>query len=245
VVPLGVDPDVFNPGLSVPLPEAELLTTTRAGVKESPQGFIYITAYQPTFRKGIPVLLEAFEAAFENDPEAALVLATTFHPLSQLENDLSDNSMNARVYSLKGRFSESGLADIFRSSNAYVSSSLGEGWNLPLCEAAACGLPVIAPQHSAHAELLSHDIAYLYPPDGYSPVKGSERISPWFEGQTFARYGNAAIEHLTTLLKTVKSNYSVARGKGAAASRYFRSNLTWDMSVRQVLARLVSARNAI
>jgi len=127
----------------------------------SPPRIHLITAYQPTFRR-VFLSSRSFEAAFENDPEAALVLATTFHPLSQLENDLSDNSNECACLFMKGRFSRADCRHI-PSSNAYVSSSLGEGWNLPLCEAAACGLPVIAPQHSAHAELLSHDIAYLYP----------------------------------------------------------------------------------
>jgi glycosyltransferase involved in cell wall biosynthesis len=238
VMPLGVDADTFKPGPSGEMPLADLLTTRRAGSREQPKGFLFITAYQPTFRKGIGLLLDAFEEAFGRNEEVALVLATTVHSHSTVETDLRTKGRNARVYGLSGKFTEKELSGIFRASHAYVTASLGEGWNLPLCEAAACGLPVIAGRHSAHHELLSDKVAYLFDPDGYAPIADSKRICPWYEGQAFATFGRSSRDQLIALLRDVYTHDSNAREKGALASEMIRSRYTWDHSASNVLARL-------
>jgi glycosyltransferase involved in cell wall biosynthesis len=238
VVPLGVDPEVFVPGPPLPLPEAELLTTSRAGTLERPQGFLFITACQPSFRKGVDVLLEAFEKAFADHPEIALVIATTVHPYDSIAHELATRTRRSRIYGLRGTFSEPGLASLFRGCQAYVTTSLGEGWNLPLCEAAACGLPAIAGRHSAHAELFPDDAAFLLTPDGYLPVAHSEDLSPWFAGQPFATFGRAALERLVALLRHVAFHYSDAQVRGAKASHTMRTQYTWDAAASHVLDKL-------
>jgi len=237
VVPLGVDPNVFRPRQPGELPKAELLSTGRIGARESPAGFVFVTMYQPTFRKGLPFLLEAFTSAFENDPEAALMLATTIHSHGSFERNLARRS-RVRVYGLRGAFSEEQLANLFSSCHAYVSTSVGEGWNLPLCEAAACGIPVIAGRHSAHAEILSDETAYLFDPQGYGPVPGSEKVCHWYKDQPFALFGKKSIQQLATLLRYVKFQYTEARRKAVALSRVIRTKYSWDISARTVSAFL-------
>lgn len=46
-----------------------------------------------------------------------------------------------------------GLIDLYNSADLFVSTSGAEGWNLPLCEAAACGLPVVLPKYSGAWEV--------------------------------------------------------------------------------------------
>jgi glycosyltransferase involved in cell wall biosynthesis len=234
VVPLGVNPEVFKPDHPGKLPEAELLSTKRIGAKEIPGGFVFVTMYQPTFRKGLPILLEAFATAFANDPEAALILATTIHSYGNVERELAKRCSRARVYGLRGTLSEKQLANLFCSSHAYVSASVGEGWNLPLCEAAACGIPVVAGRHTAHAEILSDETAYLFDPQGYSPIPGSEKVCHWYENQPFARFGKDSIHQLATLFKNVKSQYAEAKTRAASLSQVIRTRYSWDASARAV-----------
>jgi glycosyltransferase involved in cell wall biosynthesis len=234
VVPLGVDPEVFRPRLRAALPEAELLNTERRGLRERPEGFVFVTLYQPTFRKGLPVLLQAFARAFSNDPEAVLLLATTIHPCGEVERELAARGRGGRVYALRGVLPEEDLARLFSSCQAYVSASLGEGWNLPLCEAAACGIPVIAGRHSAHAELLSGETAFLFDHEGYASVPGSETVCPWYEGQPFARFGERSVRDLADLLRTAKSDRATAMGKAAKLGTLIRTRYSWDASAKVV-----------
>jgi glycosyltransferase involved in cell wall biosynthesis len=238
VMPLGIDPDIYCPdGVGV-MRDSELLSTARVGSCERPHGFLFISLFQPSFRKGINFLLDAFEAAFEEDKEVALILATTCHPLDAARQMVRERGCKARVYGLSGRFTDHELAGVFRSCQAYVSTSLGEGWNLPLCEAAACGLPVIAGRHTAHSEPFWRDIAYLFEPEGQKTVAGSGAFCPWYEGQMFPHHGRKSREELVAILRGIKANYSRARTKGQESSRVLRCDLSWEKSAARVIAHL-------
>ena len=47
-------------------------------------------------------------------------------------------------------FTDAELPSLYAAATHYVSLSHGEGWDMPLCEAAASGLAVIAPRHTAY-----------------------------------------------------------------------------------------------
>ena len=67
-----------------------------------------------------------------------------------------------RVYLLHGHMSDSELKSLYchEKVKGLVSLTRGEGFGLPMLEAAACGLPVIATKWSAHTEYLTGD-SYL------------------------------------------------------------------------------------
>lgn len=57
-------------------------------------------------------------------------------------------------YEVKGtlRSGNIGLIDLYNAADMFVSVSGAEGWNLPACEAAACGLIVAMPEYSGSWE---------------------------------------------------------------------------------------------
>lgn len=55
------------------------------------------------------------------------------------------------------------MRDLLASANAFVLSTRGEGWGLPVAEAMAMALPVIVTNHSGPAAFATHDNAYLIP----------------------------------------------------------------------------------
>ena len=79
--------------------------------------------------------------------------------LSKYEN------RKCKVYLLHGDMSEEEMHSLYRHPqiNALVSLTHGEGYGLPLFEAAYSGLPVLAPDWSGHLDFL------------YKPVKGSKK----------------------------------------------------------------------
>lgn len=62
--------------------------------------------------------------------------------------------------------SDSGLAEIVANSRALLAPSMAEGFGLPLIEALACGVPVIASSISAHREVANSKATYVDYLDG-------------------------------------------------------------------------------
>ena len=63
-----------------------------------------------------------------------------------------------RFYLLHGNMKNQEVVGLYRhpSVKALVSLTHGEGFGLPILEAASCGLPVIAPDWSGHMEFMKH-----------------------------------------------------------------------------------------
>lgn len=240
VMPLGVDPVVYSPRGAARVPEATLLTGPDAGRRETPRGaLLLVYVLVPTFRKGLDVLLPAFEEALGAEPEAGLVLAVTHGSLRP--DDLPEGlaSMRGRVWALGGALAEWQMAALYRGCAAYVCSSRGEGWNLPLCEAAACGLPVVAPRHTGHNAVINEGNALTYDADGIGPHEGARRVSPWYDGMPFSLLGPKAREGLVAALRTLRDRPEEARRRAALLSASVRTDYTWDHAARRVAERLL------
>jgi len=61
------------------------------------------------------------------------------------------------VWFVYGSLSELQLRDLFASSDAFVSATLGEGFGGPIAEALLLAVPVIAPAHTSVRDLLGDD----------------------------------------------------------------------------------------
>ena len=244
VMPLGVNPFLYRYKEDCVLPKCSLLTTARAGVFEVPKGFVFVVSGVPTFRKGFDVLVSAFEDAFADDPETSLILLTTYSKIATPRYDPfkggpAPTDRRARVYELTGQFTEHELSEIYSGCHAYVCASRGEGWDLPLTEAAACGLPVIAPLAYSHHEFLDEKVAFTFRPDGYKTFEGSEKISQWYEGMPFAFFGQKAHDTLVDLMRFVKDNPGKAKGRAGLFLNRLQRMFTWDIAGERATQRLL------
>lgn len=237
VMPLGVDPAIYSPSLPAKMPLATLMTTNEYGKSEIPVGFIFCYVFQPSLRKGLDFLLAAFEEAFFADQEVGLLLGTTSYAL-QGTSILPNRDMKTRVWTLQGKYTERDLASMYRACKAYVCTSRGEGWNLPLTEAAACGLPVIAPRTTVHPELIPSGYGLFFEQDEYRVFPEAKKVSPWFDGIPFPDYGANSKRMLVEILRTVKKEYATAVIMGKRYSGYVRSKYTWGTSARLIGERL-------
>lgn len=245
VIPLGVDRHVYRPGLEGVIRKAQLLTTRRAGASEIPKGVLFIYVCQPTFRKAIPFLIKAFSTAFPAGGDAALVIATTAHAERFFSEDPFQmvevpSSIKARIYHLTGSHSESEMAALFSACQVYVATSIGEGWNLPMTEAAACGLPVVAPYHSSHGDLLGETNAFVFKHEGYEKRPEGDEVCKWYRGQVFAKYGRESLGQLVDHLRFLAEHHHHGRTRVMAGllSEEVRSVYTWENAAGAVLAKL-------
>jgi glycosyltransferase involved in cell wall biosynthesis len=106
----------------------------------------FIYAGQSSIRKGIPVLIEAWEKAQLRDAELVLVGSW------QLATDrLKRLPAGVRFV---GPVGPEKLRELYRESDVFVFPSFFEGFGLVILEAMACGLPVIASDRSAGPDVL-------------------------------------------------------------------------------------------
>ncbi len=123
-------------------------------------------------RKNVSTLIKWFCETFKDDKRVGLVLK-----MSLVNNSLMDYEMCvSRISQIKqmtgcgeypkiklvhGRLSRKKLASLYKHPKvkAFVSLTHGEGFGLPMIEAAACGLPVMATNWSGHLD-------FLHMPDG-------------------------------------------------------------------------------
>lgn len=237
IMPLGVDPAVYCPGPTGKMVPATRLTGPNAGQAEVPSGFLFIYVFQPTFRKGLDALVKAFEEAFAYDQGAGLVLGTTAYPIDNLTRLLPEN-MRSRVWALTGSYSEIDLAAIYRACHVYVCTSRGEGWNLPLVEAASTGLPVIVPNTSVHPEMVPPGCGYFFNSDGMKLYQESCQYYQWFSGIHFPEYGSSSQKQLADIMKSVKGDYASALRIGKRYMDIVRSRFTWEAAAKNVADRI-------
>lgn len=240
VMPLGVNTHTFQPVPNQKMPQCAVISDTDFGTKEVPWGFVYLDIFQFTFRKGIDVLLPAFEEAFEKDKEVCLVLGTTthLHGIDDLIKMVRRICKKSRVYLLSGDFTETDLARFYNASDAYVCTSRGEGWNLPMQEAGACGKPVIVPRNTSHIDLVTEDTGYFFDPEGMEINPAAALITGWYDQMPFSRFGRKSHEQLVDRLKHVREYYSEASQTGKRFMERIRREFTWDHAANAVLKRI-------
>lgn len=237
-MPLGIDPHIYSPGPRRVLPAAKLITTESAGRMEIPTGFLWMYCFLPSWRKGVDILLPAFEEAFKDDPNVGLVLNMTHSTLKEQVTQELYHDMKSRVWVLKGNFTEWEMAELYRSVDAYVCTSRGEGWNLPAMEAAACGIPAVLPDHSSHPELFGEHCP-LFEREGVVRCPDSEVISPWYKDMAFSLLGDESKKSLTKHLQAVRGDYEAAKERAAVFSAVLRKHVTWDVAAQHVAERLL------
>lgn len=132
--------------------------------------FGQVTGNTPeTDRKNLPYTLKWLAETFANNPEVGVVLKTNMGRNTKLDRYSCAGIFSQllmqivkgpgpRFYLLHGDMSNEEVVGLYKHPkiNALLTLTHGEGYGLPILEAAACGLPVIAPAWSGHMEFMKH-----------------------------------------------------------------------------------------
>jgi len=119
-VPLGVDLD------DIPFTERKLT-----------KPFTWLTYSLGDSRKGVDLVLMAFNRLFGGNPDHRLLIKCRDNP--NWLTGLSD----PQITLVTGELPNSGWHDLLAQAHAFVMPSRGEGWNMPAREATLAGLPTI------------------------------------------------------------------------------------------------------
>lgn len=127
-----------------------------------PEKFIlYLGTMQP--RKNIPHLISAFARIKSSLIDIKLVLCGNREAHNfdkKIEKTITQNYLQKDVY-FPGYIAEEDKRAIFKLSEAFVFPSLYEGFGIPILEAMASGIPVLASKISPHEEIAEESILFF------------------------------------------------------------------------------------
>lgn len=165
--------DSFAPGLSQPTSTPTAVQKLRIRLR----GIVYVSVFNPNdTRKNWFDLLSAFCLAFRDNPNVTLLMKLVYCDAEQACNQVwekirSLTPFQCRVIAIQGFLEEKTYRKLIAKSTYIVNSSHGEGQCLPLMEFMSAGKPAIAPNHTAMADYLNDENAFI--------VKSSEEWTCW------------------------------------------------------------------
>ncbi len=221
-IPLGVDTNYFNPYIkSVP----------------NTSEFVFLSVFEWGERKNPWTLLSTFNQTFSSKEPVRLVAKInnrdpSIKVLEEIRK-LRLRDSGGRIYFIFNRnFPYYQMPLLYRSCDCYVSASRGEGWDMPLMEAMACGKPVIAPLWGGVTEYLNEQVGYPVKVKGTVPAVAK---CPYYKGFNWA---DPDSEHLSFLLREVYENREEAARKGANAAKLVAHKYSVEKTVDRIIARL-------
>jgi glycosyltransferase involved in cell wall biosynthesis len=230
VVPNGIDSATFSPDRVLepyPIPGRKRFA------------FLYVGGVLP--RKGVDVLLAAYRQAFAHDDDVTLVLklfgTRTFYQLPDGGASLrafADDPRAPHLVVIDDEIGTEELVRLYRSCDAFAFPYRGEGFGLPMLEAMACGLPVIATAGGAADAFLDDDVAYRIPAQR-RPLSGVLR------GEDLAGEGwwlEPDADALAATLRHVVAHPDEARAKARRGAERARRDWTWDRAAAIAAERL-------
>lgn len=221
VVPLGIDPNYFNPQISG---------------KRFSEKFTFFSVFEWGERKAPEILLKAFSDEFSKNESVCLVCKiNNFDPSINLNHEISALGLNANgaQITILPNFLVKGyeMAVLYKSADAFVLPTRGEGWGMPILEAMACGLPVIATNWSAQTDFLNEKTGF---PLNIEKLIAAEAKCPYYSGFKWAQ---PSYEHLRSLMRAVFEGGEEVQKRavfGAATAKKF----SWEHTASIIRNRI-------
>lgn len=226
VIPGGVDPARFYP----------------AALADKPQPFRFLHVGKAERRKGIDLLVRAFNEAFQGDPAIRLTLSIDNIFAKGLVPERYVARLTAGLRYPTGNidivhFVED-IRSLYHRHHCGVFPTRAEGIGLPIMEAMACGLPVIASHNSGITEYANEQNAILLKNLAAEPV-----YCPIFfrNPGEMGTWDSPDVEELTEKMRWVVNHYDEARRIGAQAADWMKYRHTWDHVAERFMPLLSSS----
>ena len=246
VVNEGVDSTLFNT-----IPVDKYINTNK---------FTYITLGKREGRKNTDILIQLFIDQMK-DKEVALI-CHTFNPfinrtqdhpfknltcwsgVNPLKHGLEYKGFNGKahlfsngkldIYFTAPTLSVSNMPSLLHSANVGIQVSRGEGWDLPLTELLACGIPTITTDCLGHQEYIKG----IPEPQANLIIK-SDKMESAFDGIWFNNdQGNWGIldqDKFKELLNTTYNNQTLYTNKSNDVAEYMENNYSWTKAARKLV----------
>lgn len=225
VIPHGIDPALFRPR-----PEKREVVRKELGLS----GFVFMSAGAMTDNKGMDVLMKAFAAVAERRGDVRLLLkgADRFYASQQFVQQALGSLPRSQVSLIVERLFYGGeslsmeqMSALYQAADTYVSPYRAEGFNLPVLEAAACGVPVICTRGGSTDDFVT---------DAFALRIDSRLRAAEIDGE----YGVALepdIDHLIDLMRRIVDDGPFRAGAAMDGPRHAGEHFTWDRAVEKMM----------
>jgi GT2 family glycosyltransferase len=198
--------------------------------------FLALTNSHDPYRYGTDILLRAFARAFAGRKDVVLVLKDYG---GQAQGVIADWVRQApqwpKIVHLSEFMSKEALLALYRGADAFVAPFRGEGFAMKILDAAAMGLPILAPHYGGPVDYLK--------PNEFFPLRfrevpvrecfdRSEAIVP-----ACARWAEVEVDAFSEQMHCVPGQIAAARERAAPA----RERVLVEFSWRRVATRLIAA----
>lgn len=166
--------------------EAREVDCTPLDLKTITTKFNFLSVAQAGPRKNLNQVVDTFIEEFHEDEEVGLVLKTfsmnnSFTDRRKTKTDIRNYlqqkypDRKCSLYMLHGNLTEEEMQGLYQNENihAFYTLTHGEGFGLPIFEAAINGLPIVAPGWSGQVD-------YLYMPVE-NETSGRVKVTPLFQ----------------------------------------------------------------
>jgi glycosyltransferase involved in cell wall biosynthesis len=227
VIPEGIDGNLFH-------------AYGRRGWDSSrPFRFLSVGKYEQ--RKSFDETIQAFAQIFGNTPMVELIIKSNyFVNTEQKFQELQAQIQNLGLENVKvlwGTVDNTDIADLYKSCDAFVFPTKGEGWGFPLIEAAASGMPIITTMYSGHTHFLKHiDTGVIGVDYVMSPITCPEyQLYYPDSANNWGEWARPDVYSIAEAMKYMWGNYSNFAANAHANSYFIRSAYTWANSANLAL----------
>lgn len=222
VIPLGVDPYYFNPNIK--------------SYRFSNQ-FTFLSVFEWGERKAPEILLRAFCEEFAQNEPVMLVCKVFNNDASiNLKQEIEKMGLPKNhpgiVFLYNHKLASCQMGALYRSADCFVLPTRGEGWGMPILEAMACGLPVIATDWSSQKDFYNELYGFPVRIKGLIPAKAK---CPYYEG---FKWAEPDLEHLKYQMRYVFEHQEEAYKIGQKAAQYVAENWSWHHAARKIINRI-------
>jgi glycosyltransferase involved in cell wall biosynthesis len=233
VVPHGVDTRIFSPIDDL------ARDRLRAARNWNSDSFVFLHVGALYSWKGTALLLKVFAAVAARYPHVRLALKGTDaiyasrSSVAEMRQKLTAAERSAiagRIDYIGNTLSYSELADLYRSADILVSPYHLEGFNLPVLEAIACGLPVICTGGGPTDDFTRDEFSWRI----------DSKIDPVDDGQAVRLTPDP--DHLTALMENAIEDNGFRARALASGPAFAAANYSWVRAVDRLVEVLTANR---
>jgi len=224
-IPLGVNPTIFN--------------------KDVPFGrysskFTFLSVFQWSERKNPMPFISYFLKAFDSKDDVILVLKTIgykkkFNVYKEMKKAGFLNKLGSKIIVDSREILDDLMGSVYRAADCFVFPTSGEGWGMPILEALACGLPVIATDWGGAKEFFNENNGY--------PIRVKKLVKPPFRFSklyTNSLWAEPDFEHMVYLMEYIYENIDSVKDKSIRNSQEILDKWNWENTALKIIERLKS-----